>query len=72
MHPTTTLHVENWLYPLLEKRHIAFSDVARIAVGLFFMALAMAYDTLVQELIHNAPPCYRFPMQFKGPDGKGI
>lgn len=57
------LFVENWLYPILEKRRIAFGEMKRITLGLFVMALSMAYGTVVQALIYGAPPCYNFPLQ---------
>lgn len=66
------LIIENYLYPFLEKQRIAFGDMARIEVGLFFMALSMAYGTVVQALIYGAPPCYNMPQQCLGPDGKTI
>ncbi|KAK3324467.1 hypothetical protein B0T19DRAFT_464553 [Cercophora scortea] len=54
--------VEHGLYPFLEKR--------RIVTGLVFMAVSMAYLTMVQALIYAAPPCYNFVQQCViGPDG---
>lgn len=64
--------IENGLYPFLEKRRIPFRDMARIEVGLLFMALSMAYSTMVQALIYNSPPCYNYPMECTGPDGQRI
>lgn len=66
------LIIENGLYPLLEKRRIFFGDMARIVVGLFFKALSMAYGTIVQALIYKSPPCYDFPMECVGSDGRTI
>ncbi|KAI1299762.1 hypothetical protein F5Y03DRAFT_408689 [Xylaria venustula] len=66
------LLVENWLYPFLEKRRIHFFVMKRITLGLFFMALSMAYGALVQGLVYNAPPCYNFPLKCHGPDGSII
>lgn len=40
--------VENWLYPLLEKRRASFHDMARITLGLFFMAVSKAHGTMMQ------------------------
>jgi proton-dependent oligopeptide transporter, POT family len=61
--------VENLLYPSLEKRDVYFGDIARIVVGLLFMAFCMAYSTLVQVLIYIAPPCYRFAGQCTNLEG---
>ncbi|KAK3687888.1 hypothetical protein B0T22DRAFT_378152 [Podospora appendiculata] len=62
--------VEHGLYPFLERRRIVFGDMARIVTGLVFMAVSMAYLTMVQALIYAAPPCYSFVQQcVVGPDG---
>jgi POT family proton-dependent oligopeptide transporter len=66
------LIMENFVYPAFEKRRICFGDMARIVVGLLFMALCMAYSTIVQALIYAAPPCYNFVGQCTGSDGATI
>ncbi|RYP79590.1 hypothetical protein DL769_002900 [Monosporascus sp. CRB-8-3] len=66
------LVVENGLYPFLEKHRIPFREMARIATGLFFMAVSMAYGMIVQALIYKAPPCYNFPLECQGSDGRII
>lgn len=60
------MHNSNGLYRILEKRRIPFRDMARIEVGLLFLALSMVYSTMVQALIYNAPPCYNYPMECIG------
>jgi proton-dependent oligopeptide transporter, POT family len=66
------LVVENWLYPFLQKQHIDFLEMGRITVGLFFMAVSMAYGTVVQALIYNAGPCYNRPLECLGVDGRKV
>jgi proton-dependent oligopeptide transporter, POT family len=64
--------IDNSIYPFPEKRRIVFRDMARIEVGLLFLALSMAYSTMVQALIYSASPCYNYPMECTGPDGQLI
>ncbi|KAF3004534.1 hypothetical protein E8E14_000105 [Neopestalotiopsis sp. 37M] len=66
------LVVENWLYPFLQRQHIDFLEMGRITVGLFFMAVSMAYGTVVQALIYNAGPCYNRPLECLGVDGRKV
>ena len=55
--------IQGWLYPFLNKRKIAFTKQQRIAVGLFFAAIAMGYSAGVQQLIYSAGPCFSHPLK---------
>lgn len=50
------------VYPLLRKWGIPFRPITRITMGFVFAALSMAYAAIVQHLIYNAGPCYKFPL----------
>lgn len=51
--------------------HIPFGPMARITVGCVFLALAMAYQSVLQKLIYSAGPCYEYPTQCSASDGGG-
>ncbi|ORX90763.1 POT family-domain-containing protein [Clohesyomyces aquaticus] len=53
--------IQHGLYPFLIRRRIRFRSIARITVGFLFVALAMLYATIVQQVIYTAPPCYSHP-----------
>lgn len=50
------------VYPLLRRWGIPFRPITRITMGFVFAALSMAYAAIVQHLIYNAGPCYKFPL----------
>ncbi|EEP82598.1 hypothetical protein UREG_07463 [Uncinocarpus reesii 1704] len=49
------------VYPLLQKMHIPFRPITRIALGFVVASLAMMYAAIVQHLIYTSPPCYNQP-----------
>ncbi|KAF2819833.1 oligopeptide transporter [Ophiobolus disseminans] len=61
--------VQNWLYPFLQRHHIPFRPIARLAAGFLFMALSLALATGIQQLIYETGPCYHQPLDC--PAGKG-
>ena len=50
--------IQEVLYPLLHRRRIYLTPVARITAGFAFFALSMLYATAVQLLIYRSPPCH--------------
>lgn len=61
--------VTHVLNPALRRWRRAFPPVARICVGFFFEALAMAYAAGVQAWIYASPPCYSRPLECAASDG---
>ncbi|EMR10395.1 hypothetical protein PNEG_01110 [Pneumocystis murina B123] len=51
----------NFIYPKLRKYGILFRPITRISFGFFVGSLAMAYSAIVQQMIYNSPPCYKYP-----------
>jgi len=60
------------VYPLLRKWGIPFRPITRITMGFVFAALSMAYAAIVQHLIYNAGPCYKFPLACDASQGGTI
>jgi proton-dependent oligopeptide transporter, POT family len=54
--------IQEWLYPFLSKRKIAFGPIARITTAFVLMGAAMAYAAGVQKLIYSRGPCYDLPL----------
>ncbi|KAF3940810.1 hypothetical protein ABW19_dt0201606 [Dactylella cylindrospora] len=54
--------IDRIVYPLLQKAHIPFLPITRIAFGFTIASFAMAYAAVVQYLIYTSPPCYRTPL----------
>ncbi|KAI6914356.1 oligopeptide transporter [Hortaea werneckii] len=54
--------IQQWLFPLLNRRKIPFRPIARISVGFFFMGLSLAWATGLQAFIYRVGPCYRHPL----------
>ena len=53
--------ISKLIYPFLNRQRISFGPVARMSVGLLFVAFGMAYTAGVQQLIYNSGPCYNHP-----------
>jgi POT family proton-dependent oligopeptide transporter len=53
--------VQEVLYPLLHRRGVYLTPIARITIGFVFVTLSMMYATIVQTLIYQSPPCYNQP-----------
>ncbi|KAJ7216307.1 MFS peptide transporter [Mycena pura] len=51
------------LYPALRRAKIAFSPIARMALGFFLEACAQAYASGLQHIVYSAPPCYSAPLK---------
>ncbi|KAI0508576.1 POT family-domain-containing protein [Xylaria bambusicola] len=43
--------------------HVRFGPMMRMIIGCFFFALSMAFAAIVQQLIYNVGPCYRYPTE---------
>ncbi len=54
--------VQKGIYPLLTKKGVSFSPVARMTVGFIVLTISMVYTTVVQKLIYQAGPCYDMPL----------
>lgn len=63
--------VQWFLTSVTGRYHIPFGPMARITVGCVFLALAMAYQAVLQKLIYSAGPCYEYPTQCPGSGGGG-
>ncbi|KAK6951346.1 hypothetical protein Daesc_007880 [Daldinia eschscholtzii] len=53
--------IQNWLFPFLARRHIAFGPIARMTVSFFLLAVAMGYAAGTQALIYSRGPCFSYP-----------
>ncbi|KTW28580.1 hypothetical protein T552_01841 [Pneumocystis carinii B80] len=51
----------NFIYPKLRKYGILLRPITRITIGFFCGTLAMGYSAIVQQMIYNSPPCYKYP-----------
>lgn len=60
------------IYPMLQKMHIKFPPINRIAVGFIVASLAMAYAAIVQHLIYRAGPCFDSPLCDASVDANGV
>ncbi|KAL2280837.1 hypothetical protein FJTKL_12337 [Diaporthe vaccinii] len=63
--------VQWFLTSVAGRYHIPFGPMARITVGCVFLALAMAYQAVMQKLIYSAAPCYEYPTQCAASGGGG-
>ncbi|KAK9456022.1 POT family-domain-containing protein [Dipodascopsis uninucleata] len=63
---------DKFLYPFLRKVGIPFKPITRIFIGFIFAAISMAYAAIVQKLIYDAGPCYKFPLACEASDNGNI
>jgi POT family proton-dependent oligopeptide transporter len=54
--------IQQWLFPLLNRRKIPFRPVARISVGFFLMGASLAWAAGLQAFIYHAEPCHSHPL----------
>lgn len=66
------LPIVQWLMSsVLGRYRIPFGPMARITVGCIFLALSLAYVAILQKLIYDAGPCYKFPTECLESGGGG-
>ncbi|KAE8449915.1 hypothetical protein EG329_007392 [Mollisiaceae sp. DMI_Dod_QoI] len=55
--------LDRLVYPLLQKYHIKFRPIARIAFGFIVASMSMLYAAILQHYIYKAGPCYGHPLE---------
>lgn len=53
--------LDQCVYPLLQRLHIPFKPITRIALGFIVASLAMLYAAVLQYKIYQTGPCYDAP-----------
>jgi hypothetical protein len=61
--------IQKLLYPLLEKKGIAFLSLSRMTAGFLMTSASMAFTASIQALIYDARPCYYQPLVCPGAEG---
>ncbi|KAH8422611.1 peptide transporter ptr2 [Aspergillus melleus] len=61
--------IQEFLYPGLQKREIAFGPIARMTWSFVTMSSAMAFAVGLQKLIYTRGPCYESPLTCADSDG---
>jgi len=54
--------MDRFIYPLLQKYHIKFRPISRIAFGFIVASMSMLYAAVLQHFIYKAGPCYGQPL----------
>jgi POT family proton-dependent oligopeptide transporter len=64
--------LDRLVYPLLQKYHIKFRPISRIAFGFFVASMSMLYAGVLQHFIYQQPPCYGHPLCPASVDADGV
>jgi proton-dependent oligopeptide transporter, POT family len=54
--------LDRLIYPLLQRYHIPFRPITRIACGFIVASMSMLYAAVLQHYIYQAGPCYGEPL----------
>jgi POT family proton-dependent oligopeptide transporter len=54
--------LDRLIYPMLQKYHIPFRPITRIACGFFVASMSMLYAAVLQHFIYKQGPCYGHPL----------